>query len=84
MFIEFIQTLAGEQFSSKSSPVIDFLIQVCVAFMILPVEGFLRRHLLQALARRNQYKTGSDAETKYADEEKSIAQTAAMKESELQ
>lgn len=54
MFIEFIQTAAGEQFSTKSSPVIDFGVQVCVALMILPVEGFLRRHLLQALARRNE------------------------------
>jgi hypothetical protein len=56
MFIEFIQTAAGEQFSTKSSPVIDFAIQVSVAFMILPVEGFLRRHFLQALARRNEHK----------------------------
>jgi hypothetical protein len=62
MFIEFIQTAAGEQFSTKSSPVLDFGLQVCVAFMILPVEGFLRRHLLQALARRNEARMKSRQE----------------------
>ncbi|MDH4058391.1 MAG: hypothetical protein OEU76_06480, partial [Cyclobacteriaceae bacterium] len=53
MFIEFIQTVAGETFS-QSSPVIDFGIQVFVAMLILPVEGFLRRYFLQALAKRNE------------------------------
>jgi hypothetical protein len=53
MFIEFIQTAAGESFS-QSSPVIDFGIQVFVAMLILPVEGFLRRYFLQALAKRNE------------------------------
>lgn len=53
MFIEFIQTAAGETFS-QSSPVIDFGIQVFVAMLILPVEGFLRRYFLQALAKRNE------------------------------
>lgn len=53
MFIELIQTTAGETFS-QSSPVIDFGIQVFIAMLILPVEGFLRRYFLQALARRNE------------------------------
>lgn len=52
IFIEFIQTIAGSAIS-KSTPVIDFAIQVVIAFMILPIEGFLRRHFLQAINKRN-------------------------------
>lgn len=68
MFIEFIQTAAGETFS-QSSPVIDFGIQVFVAMLILPVEGFLRRQFLMALARRNEARL-----KKSQDEEKKIAE----------
>lgn len=56
IFIEFIQTIAGSTFSTKNSPVFDFVIQVGVAFVVLPVEGFLRRYFLQAITRRNQAK----------------------------
>jgi ligand-binding sensor domain-containing protein len=54
IFIEFIQTIAGSTFSTHSSPVFDFAIQVGVAFIVLPVEGFLRRYFLQAITKRNQ------------------------------
>ncbi|HMP98428.1 MAG TPA: hypothetical protein PKC24_01515, partial [Cyclobacteriaceae bacterium] len=47
IFIEFIQTLAEEQFATETSPVIDFLIQVSVAFMILPIESYLRKLMLR-------------------------------------
>lgn len=56
IFIEFIQTIAGATFSTHSSPVFDFVIQVGVAFIVLPVEGFLRRYFLQAITKRNQAK----------------------------
>jgi hypothetical protein len=66
IFIEFIQTIAGSTFSSANTPVFDFVIQVGVAFIVLPVEGFLRRYFMQALTRRNQAKlqklTGTDEE----------------------
>jgi hypothetical protein len=52
IFIEFIQTIAGSAIS-KSTPIIDFAIQVGIAFLILPIEGFLRRHFLQAINKRN-------------------------------
>jgi hypothetical protein len=52
ILIEFIQTAAGSTFSANSGPVIDFLIQVFVAFLILPVEGFLRNFMLRSIARR--------------------------------
>jgi hypothetical protein len=47
IFIEFIQTLAEDQFATEKSPVIDFLIQVSVAFMILPIESYLRNLMLR-------------------------------------
>ncbi len=53
IFIEFIQTAAGETFS-QSSPVIDFGIQVFVAILILPIEGFLRKYFLQSIAKMNE------------------------------
>lgn len=53
IFIEFIQTIAGSTIS-KSTPVLDFMIQVAIAFMILPIEGFLRRYFLHAITKRNQ------------------------------
>lgn len=66
IFIEFIQTIAGSTFSSANSPVFDFVVQVGVAFIVLPVEGFLRRYFMQALTKRNQAKlqklTGTDEE----------------------
>ncbi|HEU5289387.1 MAG TPA: triple tyrosine motif-containing protein, partial [Cyclobacteriaceae bacterium] len=49
ILIEFIQTAAGSTFATNSGPVVDFLIQVCVAFVILPIEGFLRRFMLRSI-----------------------------------
>lgn len=42
LLIEFVQTLAGHSFST-SSPLADFLLQVVIAFLILPIESYLRR-----------------------------------------
>lgn len=47
IIIEFIQTLAEGNFSTMSSPVLDFIIQVTVAFIILPVEGSIRKYILK-------------------------------------
>lgn len=52
ILIEFIQTAAGSTIKSNSGPVVDFLIQVCVAFVILPVEGFLRKFMLKSIEKR--------------------------------
>ena len=56
MLLQFIQTVIAETFETRTSPVIDFFIQVVVAFMILPVEGYLRNLMLKegALAGRLQ------------------------------
>lgn len=55
MLMEFIQTVAGYTFSTGSSPVIDFLLQVAVAFMVLPVEGLLRNLMLRSTDQRNNF-----------------------------
>lgn len=52
ILIEFIQTAAGSTFTTNSGPVVDFLIQVCVAFVILPVEGFLRKFMLKSIEKK--------------------------------
>jgi ligand-binding sensor domain-containing protein len=51
ILIEFIQTLAGSTISLNSGPVVDFVIQVVVAFMVLPVEGFLRTFMLKSIEK---------------------------------
>lgn len=51
ILIEFIQTLAGSQLSLNSGPVVDFVIQVFVAFLVLPVEGFLRTFMLRSIEK---------------------------------
>jgi len=53
MLIQFIQTVIGEVFETRASPVIDFFMQVLVAFIILPVEGYLRNLMLRSLDSRS-------------------------------
>lgn len=48
LLIQFIQTVASASLFSKTSPVIDFFIQVFVALLILPVEGYLRKLMLKS------------------------------------
>lgn len=50
LLIELLQTAIGATISLKnSSPVIDFFIQVVVALLVLPVEGYLRNLMLKSL-----------------------------------
>lgn len=49
LLIEFIQTVIGATFAAKDSPVSDFFIQVVVALLILPVEGYLRNLMLRSI-----------------------------------
>lgn len=50
LLIEFIQTLISSTIQfEQESPVIEFMIQVCIATLILPVEGFLRNLMLGSL-----------------------------------
>lgn len=51
MLIQFIETIVGETFSTRTSPVIDFIIQVVIAMLVLPVEGYLREMMLRSLEK---------------------------------
>lgn len=47
IIIEFIQTVAENEFGSSSSPVLDFIMQVLIALIILPFEGILRKYIFK-------------------------------------
>jgi hypothetical protein len=54
LLIEFIQTIVGVSFFTNSSPIIDFLIQVFVALVILPIEGFLRNFMFKSMGSNSR------------------------------
>ncbi len=47
IIIEFIQTVAENEFGDESSPVLDFMIQVSMAVIILPVESLIRKFIFK-------------------------------------
>lgn len=47
IIVEFIQTVAENRFGTQSSPVLDFIIQVTMAIIILPVESVLRKYIFK-------------------------------------
>jgi len=49
LLIQFIQTVVGEVFETRASPVMDFFVQVLVALLILPFESYLRNLLLRSV-----------------------------------
>ena len=71
ILIEFIQTAAGSTFSTNSGPVVDFLIQVCVAFVILPIEGFLRKFMLRSIESNKAISEKRTEQAKDAEPEES-------------
>lgn len=48
MFIQFVQTTAYALINLQSSPVVEFLIQVVIALLVLPLESKLRTFMEQA------------------------------------
>jgi len=47
MLIQFIQTIVASQISFKSTPVIEFFIQVTIALLVLPIESYLRKIMVR-------------------------------------
>ncbi len=47
MLIQFIQTVVASQISFKSTPVIEFFIQVTIALLVLPIESYLRKVMVR-------------------------------------
>lgn len=52
MLIQFIQTVVASQISFTSTPVIDFFIQVFIALLVLPIEGYLRKFMIRSVEGR--------------------------------
>jgi len=48
MLIQFIQTVVSSQITFKSTPVFEFFIQVIIALLVLPIEGYLRRVMMSS------------------------------------
>lgn len=51
LMIQFIQVVVVANLTLQSTPVADFFVQVGIAFLVLPVENFLRRRMGRAEAR---------------------------------
>lgn len=47
MLIQFLQTLLASLIGSKTSPVIDFIIQVLIALVVFPIEIFARNAMIK-------------------------------------
>ncbi len=47
IIIEFIQTIAENEFADESSPVFDFIVQVTIAIIVLPVESIIRKYVFK-------------------------------------
>jgi len=52
LLIQFIQTVVGSLITLKSSPVIEFFIQVIIALLILPIESYLRKWMLRTATKK--------------------------------
>ena len=52
LLIQFIQTVVASLITLKSSPVIEFFIQVFIALLILPIESYLRRFMLRTAGKK--------------------------------
>lgn len=49
ILIQLVETLVGDTLETNESPVVDFVVQVVIAMLILPVEGFLRERMFRSL-----------------------------------
>ena len=52
LLIQFIQTIVASLITLKSSPVMDFFIQVLIALLILPIESYLRKFMTRTAAKK--------------------------------
>jgi hypothetical protein len=79
LLITFIQTVIGSVIQlSNDSPVIDFFIQVLVALLVLPVEGYLRNLMLRSLdssGKFYEFLVPASAKVNEDDEETMLKET---------
>jgi hypothetical protein len=55
MLIQLAETIIGQTLVTTTSPVIDFVIQVVIAMVVLPLEGYLRERMLRSLDSGNRF-----------------------------
>jgi hypothetical protein len=71
MLIQLIETIIGQTLETNTSPVIDFFVQVVIAMLVLPVEGYLRNLMLRSLEFRSRFykfiSPRSDREGEYGE-----------------
>lgn len=51
MLIQFVQTVATSTLALRSTPVVEFFVQVFIALLVLPAENFLRKRMIRAAER---------------------------------
>lgn len=54
LLIQFIQTVVASLLDWRDTPVMDFVIQVIIALLVLPLEGYLRRLFVRSNERHLQ------------------------------
>ncbi len=54
LLIQFIQVVLEATLSLRSTPVVDFFVQVGIALLILPFENFLRKRMIRAAERKHR------------------------------
>lgn len=62
IFIQFLQTAISTSINIKSSPVIEFFIQVFIALIIFPVEAYFRKFMKAAAQGKFQLKAKPEKE----------------------
>jgi FtsH-binding integral membrane protein len=62
IFIQFITTAINSMIEIKSSPVIQFFIQVVIAVLVFPVESYFRKFMQRAVEVKYQLMKGDKAE----------------------
>jgi hypothetical protein len=60
MLIQFLQTVLASLIGSKTSPVIDFIIQVFIALVVFPIEIFARDAMMKYSQGKYQIKRAWD------------------------
>jgi hypothetical protein len=52
MLIQLVDNIVASQISISNGPVVEFFIQVCIAMLMLPIEGFLRKLITKEVPER--------------------------------
>ena len=62
IFIQFLQTAISTSIEIRSSPVLEFIIQVFIALVVFPVENYFRKFMKAAADGKFQIKVKPERE----------------------